>query len=68
MFIFNSFFVVVEMTERRKTQSEEWTDVTQLFSYFITVNKYWFCISVIRYINMQIIGIDYKKKSISVDR
>ncbi len=37
-----------------------------LFIYFITVNKYRFCISVIGYINMQIIGIGYKK-SISVD-
>ncbi len=34
--------------------------------YFITVNKYLFCISVIGYINMQIIGIGYTK-SISVD-
>ncbi len=34
------------MTERRKNQSEEWTYYTQLFIYFITVNKYWFCISV----------------------
>ncbi len=37
-----------------------------LFIYFRTVNKYWFCISVIGYINIQIIGIGYKK-SISVD-
>ncbi len=29
--------------------------------YFITVNKYRFCISVIGNINMQIIGIGYKK-------
>ncbi len=36
--------------------------------YFITVNKYWFSLSVIRYINMQIIGIGIGyKKSISVD-
>ncbi len=34
--------------------------------YFITVNKYQFCISVIGYINIQIIGIGYKI-SISVD-
>ncbi len=54
------------MTETRKNQSEEWTYFTLLFIYFITVNKYWFCISVIGYINMQIIGIGYKK-SISVD-
>ncbi len=54
------------MTERRKNQSEEWTYFTLLFIYFITVNKYRFCISVIGYINMQIIGIGYKK-SISVD-
>ncbi len=27
------------------------------FTYFITVNKYWFCISVIRYINIQKINI-----------
>ncbi len=45
MLIFNSFFVV-KMTERRKNQSEEWTYYTQLFIYFITVNKYRFCISV----------------------
>ncbi len=32
-----------------------------LFIYFITVNKYRFCISVIGYINKQIIGIGYKK-------
>ncbi len=36
------------------------------FTYFITVNKYRFCISVIGYINVQIIGIGYKKL-ISVD-
>ncbi len=38
--------------------------LTQLFIYFITVNKYRFSISVIGYINMQIIGIGigYKKK------
>ncbi len=36
-----------------------------LFMYFITVNKYRFCISVIGYINLQIIGIGYTK-SISV--
>ncbi len=46
------------MTKRRKNQS-----FTQLFIYFITVNKYRFCISVIGYINMQIIGIGYKKKN-----
>ncbi len=67
MLIFQQFFfVVVKMTETRKNQSEEWTYFNLLFMYFITVNKYWFCISVIEYINMQIIGIDYKK-SISVD-
>ncbi len=33
----------------------------QLFIYFITVNKYQFCISVIGYINVQIIGIGSKK-------
>ncbi len=37
-------------------------DFNLLFMYFITVNKYWFCISVIESINMQIIGIGYKKK------
>ncbi len=41
-------------------------DLLQLFIYCITVNKYRFCISVIGYINMQIIDIGYKK-SISVD-
>ncbi len=61
MLIFNSFFVV-KMTERRKNQSEEWTYFTQLFIYFITVN----IISVLHigYINMQIIGIGYKKINI----
>ncbi len=58
---FQQFFVVVKMTESRKNQSEEWTYFTQLFIYFITVNKYRFCISVIGYINMQIMGIGYKK-------
>ncbi len=62
MFIFNSF-VVVKMTERRKNQSEEWTYFNLLFIYFITVNKYRSCISVIGNINVQIIGIGigYKK-------
>ncbi len=56
------------MTERRKNQSEEWIYFNLLFIYFITVNKYRFCISVIGYINMQIIGIGISyKKSISVD-
>ncbi len=63
---FQQFFVVVKMTERRKNQSEEWTYFTQLFMYFKTVNKHWFCISVIGYINVQIIGIGCKK-SISVN-
>ncbi len=39
-------------------------DFTLLFIYFITVNKYRFCISVIGYINIQIIGIGYKKINI----
>ncbi len=39
------------------TESEEWTYFTLLFIYFITVNKYRFCISVIGQINMQIISI-----------
>ncbi len=64
--IFNSFFVVVKMTERWKNQSEVWTYFTQLLIYFITANQYRFCISVIGNINMQIIGIGYNK-SISVD-
>ncbi len=55
---FQQFFVVVKMTERRKNGG---IDFTQLFIYFITVSKYQFCISVIGYINMQIIGIGYKK-------
>ncbi len=68
MLIFNSFFVVVKMIERRKNQSEEWTYFTLLLIYFITVNKYRFCISVIGYLNVQIIGIGISyKKSISVD-
>jgi len=58
---FQQLFVVVKMTERRKSQSEGWTYFNLLFIYFITVNKYGFCISVIGYINMQIIGIGYKK-------
>ncbi len=59
-----TLFVVVKMTERRKNQSEEWTYFTLLFIYFITVNKYRFCISAIGYINVQIIGIGYKKINI----
>ncbi len=42
------------------------TSLCYLFIFFITVNKYRFYISVIGYINVQIIGIGYKK-SISVD-
>ncbi len=62
-FIFNCFFVVVKMTERWK--KTKWRmDFTQLFIYFITVTKYRFCISVIGNINMQIIGIGYKKINI----
>ncbi len=61
---FSTVFVVVKMTERRKNQSEEWTYFTLLFIYFITINKYRFCISVIGYINIQIIGIGYKKINI----
>ncbi len=68
MKISQQFFVVVKMTERRKNQSEKWTYFTMLFIYFITVNKNRFCISVIGYINVQIIGIGISyKKSISVD-
>ncbi len=52
----------------RKNQSEEWTYFTQLFIYFITVNKYQFCISVIGYINMQIIGIGIGYKKINIGR
>ncbi len=36
---------VVKKTERRKNQSEEWTYFNLLFIYFVTVNKYGFCIS-----------------------
>ncbi len=39
-------------------------DFMQLFIYFITVKKYRFCISVIVYINMQIIGINRLKKNL----
>ncbi len=39
-------------------------DFTLLFIYFITINKYRFCISVIGYINVQIIGIGYKNINI----
>ncbi len=49
------------MPDRRKNQTEECTYFNLLFIYFITVNEYRFCISVIGYINMQIIGIGYKK-------
>ncbi len=42
------------------------TSLGYLFMYFITVNKYQFCISVIGYINMQII-VSVIKKSIWVD-
>ncbi len=66
---FQQLFLVVKMTERRKNQSEEWTYFTQLFIYFITVNKYRFCISVIGYINMQIIGIGFGyKKNTNIGR
>ncbi len=41
-----------------------WTYFTLLFIYFITVNKYRFCISFIEYINVQIIGIGYEKINI----
>ncbi len=33
--IFNSFYVVVKMTERRKKLSEEWTYFSLLLIYFI---------------------------------
>ncbi len=36
-------------------------DIELLSIYFITVNKYRFCISIIGYIKVQIIGIGYKK-------
>jgi len=65
---FQPLFVVVKMTERRKNQSEEWTYFTLLFMYFITVNKYRFCISVIGYINIQIIGISIGSKKINIGR
>ncbi len=52
------------MTETRKNQSEEWTYFTLLFMYFITVNKYRFCISVIGYINVQIIGIKHMRSHV----
>ncbi len=64
MLILNSFLLLLRWLKGRKNQSEEWTYFTLI--YFITVNKYRFCISVIGYINMQIIDIGYKK-SISVD-
>ncbi len=45
------------------------TYFTLLFIYFITVNKYRFCISVIGYINVQIIGIGFgNKKKINIGR
>ncbi len=65
MLIFNSFFVVVKMTERRK-KTKQIMDFNLLFIYFITVNKYRFCISVIGYINMQIIGIGIGYKKINI--
>ncbi len=54
------------MTERRKKQSEEWTHFTLLFNYIITANKYRFCISVIGYINVQIIVIVIKNQYRSI--
>ncbi len=39
-------------------------DLLQLLMYFITVDKYRFCISVIGNINEQIIGIGSKKINI----
>ncbi len=57
------------MTERRKNQSEEWTYFPLLFIYFITVNKYRFCISVIGYINQYRIGYKNQYQSItSIDQ
>ncbi len=58
MLIFNSCLLLL----RRLKVKNGLTSVI----YFITVNKYRFCISVIRYINVQTIGIG-SKKSISVD-
>ncbi len=43
-----------------------YVDIELLSIYFITVNKYRFCISIIGYIKVQIIGIGYKKSK-SVD-
>ncbi len=45
---FSTVFVVVKITERRKTKAKNGL-TSLLFIYFITVNKYRFCISVIRY-------------------
>ncbi len=44
------------------------TYFTLLYIYFITVNKYRFCISVIGYINVQIIGIGIGYKKINIGR
>ncbi len=59
MLIFSSFLLLLRWLKEGKNH---WTYFSQLFIYFITVNKYWFCISVIGYLNMQIIGIGNKKK------
>ncbi len=67
MSILNSFLLLLRWLKEEKTKQR--MDFTQLFIYFIycyKVKKYRFCISVIGYINVQIIGIGYKK-SISVD-
>ncbi len=64
MLIFNRCLLLLRCLKGGKNQSEEWTYFTLLFIYFITVNKYRFCISVIGYINIQIIGIGYKKINI----
>ncbi len=47
MLIFNSFLLLLLWLKGGKKQSKEWTYFTQLFIYSITVNRHWFCISVI---------------------
>ncbi len=63
MLIFNSFLLLLRWLKGEKNKAKNGLTLyfTLLFIYFITVNKYRFCISVIGYINIQIIGIGYKK-------
>ncbi len=63
MLIFNSCLLLLRRLKEGKTKVKNGLHSVM---YFITVNKYRFCISVIGYINVQSIGIGYKQ-SISFD-